>query len=260
MTHGSNGRHQAGGLLALLASGSLLLAAGAAVARPDCADWNTYQFFEQATAADVAHCLSEGADPNARDENGYTPLHRMGVRALGNDEVTMALLNETPAVVKVLVDAGADLEARDARGWTPLHAATILDPVVVKYLLDAGAAPNARDARGWTPLHAAVSHGFNLDWNSRTMEPILAWMETGTVKLLVDAGADPNARAELGLTPLHVAARNNKNPLEVEALLDAGADPKAKADGGIIPVELIPDDSPLQGTDVYWRLNEARYR
>ena len=47
MPHSSNGRHQAGGFLALLASGSLLLAAGAAVARPDCGDWNTSEFLKQ---------------------------------------------------------------------------------------------------------------------------------------------------------------------------------------------------------------------
>ena len=46
----------------------------------------------------------------------------------------------------------------------------------------------------------------------------------------------------------------------VKALLDAGADPSVRADGGVIPVELVPDDSPLRGTDVYWRLNEGRYR
>jgi len=53
MTH-SNGCHQAGGLLALLASGVVALASGAAVTRPDCAAWNTWEFFKQTTAADVA--------------------------------------------------------------------------------------------------------------------------------------------------------------------------------------------------------------
>ena len=59
MTHSS--RHQAGGLLALLASGSLLLTSGAAVAQAG-------GRFEQATAVDteelqyvaVARCLFQG--------------------------------------------------------------------------------------------------------------------------------------------------------------------------------------------------------
>ena len=46
----------------------------------------------------------------------------------------------------------------------------------------------------------------------------------------------------------------------MKALLDAGADASAKTEDGKTPVELVPDDSPLRGTDVYWRLNEGRYR
>ncbi|MCY4332234.1 MAG: ankyrin repeat domain-containing protein [Cyanobacteria bacterium MAG CAR1_bin_15] len=61
-------------------------------------------------------------------------------------------------------------------------------------------------------------------------------------------------------TPLNVAAAFSKTPEVVKALLAAGADPSVRADGGVIPVELVPDDSPLRGTDVYWRLNEGRYR
>ena len=63
------------GCLALLASGVVALASGAAIARPDCADWNTPEFFHQATAADIGRCISQGANPNARDENGRTRLH-----------------------------------------------------------------------------------------------------------------------------------------------------------------------------------------
>jgi len=69
----SNGRDRSGGILALLTS-SLLLAAGAALARPDCADWNTVQFFKEATAADVGRCISQGADPKARADGGVIPV------------------------------------------------------------------------------------------------------------------------------------------------------------------------------------------
>ncbi|MYK06869.1 MAG: hypothetical protein F4040_03955 [Synechococcus sp. SB0670_bin_20] len=74
MTHNSNARHQAGGILMLLATGSLLLASCAAVARLDCADWNTREFFRQATAADVGRCLSQGADPDAKNKSGRLPV------------------------------------------------------------------------------------------------------------------------------------------------------------------------------------------
>jgi len=57
-----------------------------------------------------------------------------------------------------------------------------------------------------------------------------------------------------------MAAVLSKTPEVVKALLDGGADASAKDSWGELPVELIPDGSPLRGTDVYWRLNEGRYR
>ena len=44
-------------------------------AQADCADWNTEAFFLAAEVSDVTRCLQTGMDPEARSENGYTPLH-----------------------------------------------------------------------------------------------------------------------------------------------------------------------------------------
>ena len=117
-------------------------------------------------------------------------------------------------------------------------AATVQD------CLGAGADPNARAEFGRTPLHRAAAH-------SQTPEVVTA---------LVNAGADPNARDEVGDTPLHWAAAISQTPAVVTALVNAGADPNARDEFGDTPFELIPEDSPLKGTDVYWRLNEARFR
>ena len=75
----------------------------------DCADWNSKEYFEAATAADVAACIQSGADLKARTEDGWTPLH------------WAAGLNESPAIITALLDAGADPKARDKDGKTPLH-------------------------------------------------------------------------------------------------------------------------------------------
>ena len=92
----------------------------------------------------VASLVEAGADPNARDINGWTPLHQ-----------TPGLAHD-PAVVAWLVEAGADPNARENDGWTPLHVAAKQsdDPAVVVALLEGGADPNAReDTAGGTPLH-----------------------------------------------------------------------------------------------------------
>ncbi len=83
------------------------MSAAPAVAAVSCEDWNTEVFFQRAGAADVSRCLKAGADVTARDENGWTPLHK----AAGD--------STTPAIVTALLKAGADPAARDKRGKTP---------------------------------------------------------------------------------------------------------------------------------------------
>ena len=122
----------------------------------------------------VQALLDAGADPNARDNHGFTPLY-------------WAVWHSSLAVIPMLLKGGADLHARHgSRDGTLLHWAG--SPAVVKILLDAGADLHARDKNGETPLHVAAGSG-----------------DPARVKVLLDAGADLHARAEDGKTPLHVA-------------------------------------------------------
>ena len=75
----------------------------------------------------------------------------------------------------------------------------------------------------------------------------------------VSAGADPDARTEDGSTPLHRAAMKNDTPSVIAALIEGGADPGARDDGGKTPFDYAKDNAALQGTAVYWRLNEGRF-
>ena len=133
-------------------------------AQADCADWNTEAFDEVATVSDVTRCLEAGADPNARDEWGMTPLYRAAGFG-GNAEV-----------IEALAAAGANLEARDESGQTPLHKAA----------------------------------------------------ERGTVEA-------------------------------VETLLAGGADLAARDNDDNLPFDYARDNEHLKGTDVYWKLNQARF-
>ena len=61
----------------------------------------------------VAWLLGHGADPNASDSQGNTPLHR-----------AMELRDRAdPEVVQVLLDRGGDLSVRNHRGDTPCGVA-----------------------------------------------------------------------------------------------------------------------------------------
>jgi truncated hemoglobin YjbI len=126
---------------------------------------------EAEMAAVLIRC---GADPDAREGEGHTPLYRAS----------------TGDVARVLLAAGAnaDVTSGPTQG-TPLHQAARRGAVsVAQALLDHGATVNARDGKGQTPLRRAV--------NCR---------QTELVRLLVRGGADPRAPDRRGVTPLDVA-------------------------------------------------------
>ena len=91
-----------------------------------------------------------GADANARDDFGHTPLY-----CLGN-----ASLRDTgAAVVRALVAAGADVNAQDRiMRCTALHMAARRGNVeVARALLECGAAIELADRKGVTPLGRAIN-------------------------------------------------------------------------------------------------------
>lgn len=97
-------------------------------------------FWKTATPEQVRQAVRGGADVNARDKDGVTPLHRA------------AALNGNPEVIYTLIQLGADVNARDKNGWTPLHWAARFSkkPEVVLVLLKLGADPKARTDSGIT--------------------------------------------------------------------------------------------------------------
>ena len=171
------------------------------------------------TAEQVKQALKDGANPNARAEDGDAALFS-------------ALFNENPDVVKALLAAGANPNARNSIDETPLTvAAQGHAPGEIKALLAAGADVNAKAGGNNRALHHAVrkeSEGDGCCDDEEEERRLLEryhreWIES--VEALLAAGADVNAQNQEGETALMRAVQwSNAAPEIVAALLKAGAD------------------------------------
>ncbi|MGG3280078.1 ankyrin repeat domain-containing protein [Paenibacillus solani] len=98
----------------------------------------------------VRWLVEQGADINARDNYGATPLHKHAMSWCGNTEL--------------LLDLGADIEAVDYQNETPLFAAAgSFKPKAVHTLVTRGANISAKNKMGQTPLEKALAMCRNAD-------------------------------------------------------------------------------------------------
>jgi ankyrin repeat protein len=122
--------------------------------------------------------IAKGADIEAKDSLGMTPLHWAFIMGKNND------------IIEVLIAKGANINARLNNGKTLLHDTRLDD---AKLLIAMGADVNATDRDGKTPLHVAAF------WGRREM-----------AELLIANGANVNAKDNDGRTPLQETEIMNK--------------------------------------------------
>ncbi|WP_338482336.1 ankyrin repeat domain-containing protein [Wolbachia endosymbiont (group A) of Ophion costatus] len=180
---------------------------------------NTAKLLKVAKSGDIQEVnslINKGANVNATDQDGKTPLHWAAVK--GHEEVVEALLGKH----------GIDVNLADKNKDTPLHSVLKKDNIdinVLNALLRAeGINVNAQDKDNRTPLHWATGRD-NVE----------------VVNVLIIKGADVNAQDKDNRTPLHFAAQNNNKEI-VDALIKAGADVNIKDEDGKTPLDLTTNE------------------
>jgi ankyrin repeat protein len=147
--------------------------------------------------------LESGAEPNAQNRRGATPLHYAcdpRPKAGGAWDP-----NAQTALIELLVENGAEVDRADRGGATALHRAVRARSVAaVRQLLASGARTDVALKKGSSsPLHLAVQS----TGASGTAGALGEQLEI--IALLLRHGADPVAADSAGRTP-EACAKNEK--------------------------------------------------
>jgi len=113
-------------------------------------------------SAVISLLLKEGAEVNARDENGQTPLHYTAFGEPCNAYITHSGKSNHLSLVKVLVEKGADINATDKKGKTPLY----------KACLDNGSAWSGDSIAEWI-AKTLLQHGADLHTVNKRNEDLV---------------------------------------------------------------------------------------
>jgi ankyrin repeat protein len=192
--------------------------------------------------------LQHGADPNAEDNDGFTPLDAVFQREgepelellidlllsygadpnlpfLGEEE--NSLLHWTTEkdnfhLVNKLLNKRADANRKNAKGETPLHVAVRTsgsDLSVMALLLDEGGAdPCVTDNQGMTPLMTMCSHDYSYADRTDIIDLLLCYVSPPKTLYI-------NARDKARRNALMYAGTKLYGARQVLHLLKLGADP-----------------------------------
>ena len=129
----------------------------------------------------IRFLLKYGADPNAKDNDGYSPL-------------MYAVVNDRCEIVKLLIEHEANINDHEHSllGLFPLHMSVhFARPRIMKLLIENGAIIDLKASNGATALYYAVKH-----------------KKIDMVEILLQSGASITAKDQNQITPFEMALMN----------------------------------------------------
>ena len=228
-----------------------------------------------AGAEEIARLIREGADVNAADARGVTPL-MLAAENNSNPETLRTLIENGADVnaapdrltqltlsamrgsnsefLRVLIENGANVNAADNEGLTPLMWGIAGDNLTISPYRDGANAPVSRR----TPLISAVMMNSNPEVLRILIEngadanavfygkTLLVWAamrysmnsNPEVLRVLVENGANVNATDRTGRSPLKLAAEYSRNPEVMQILIENGANVNAAGKDGETPLML----------------------
>jgi ankyrin repeat protein len=180
----------------------------------------------------IQFLLDHGADVNARNRAGDTPLH-------------YAAINGYTEICEQLINNKADMNAVNNQNRTSLFQACIMkQEETARFLVERGSDVNIPDNVGYQPLHISIRYnlpdtaGMLIENNSMLQEmTIERWVplhfaiyykEPRIAIDLINKGVDVNFRNGKGYSPLMLAVYNGY-PEIVQRLIEEGTDIEAKS-------------------------------
>lgn len=197
-----------------------------------------------ASSTFVSSMVAHGANPNAENGRGLTPLW---IALQSNDLEMVHVILDTPAVsdfCRLNFDLGLGRYRNPLLHWIAAFLHDSMASSFVELLIRKGASPNAANSDKKTALFIAAAHdrhsivkvllerGADPNWkDSNDNRPLHFCQSPEVLVLLVGSGAKVNVSNRQGHTPLHVAFAF-QNQAVVELLTKSGASVDALSKAG----------------------------